>query len=349
MDEQTTATPEAVGASVQDRLERFLAADDAPAQTSETPQGESQPEATQSAQTSDEPSDDGQSQEQQPQLTTADLAKVLGIDESALDVDEDGSIKVKTKIDGAEGAAKFADLLKSYQLEGHVNKKSMEVAEREKALQTRAQEVEQATQARLQEVEGLIELASRELLGQYQSVDWNALRQQDPGQYAALRADFEGRRNQLLGAVQQVKARGEQAKFKESETVWAKVAEEEQRLPSLIPEWKSPEVRAKESVAISQWAVQAGIPQSTLHAVSEGALANAAVVAALRKAWLHDQLQASKPAIENKVRIAPKIVRPGQAQQNSAQQNLQSLKQNVRKSGGKGDSVAAYLLASGKV
>jgi len=345
MDEQT-ATPEAGGASVQDRLERFLAVEDEPVQTADaTPQGE----ATASTETTDEPSDDGQSGEQQPQMTTADLAKVLGIDESMLDVDEDGSIKVKTKIDGAEGAAKFADLVKSYQLEGHVNKRSMAVAEQEKALQSRAQEAEQQVQARLQHVESLANVAAHELMREFQSIDWPTLRQQSPGDYAALQQDFNARKAQLAGVYQEV-ARGKQQQTEQfTQNVQKKVAEEMQRLPELIPEWKNPEVFQKESAQLRGWAVKNGIPEQMVEAVSNGPLASAAQIAVWRRAMLFDQLQATKPAIENKLRQAPKIVKPGQAQADSAAQKLQSLKQTVRKSGGKQNDVAAYLLASGKV
>jgi len=342
MDEQT-ATPESGDASVQDRLERFLSpVEDAPEQTAEPDKG---PAPT----VPDGPSDDGQSEEQQPQLTTADLAKVLGIDESMLDVDEDGSIKVKTKIDGAEGAAKFADLVKSYQLEGHVNKKSMEVSEREKALNTRAQEVEQQVQARLQQVEHLANVAASELMREYQSIDWNTLRQTDAAQFAALQLDFNNRKAQLAGVYQEVERGKAQQSQQFVQSVQKKVAEEMQRLPEVIPEWKNPEVFQKESTQLRAWAVKSGIPEQMVEAVSNGPLASAATVAVWRKAMLFDQLQASKPAIENKVRMAPKIVKPGQAQQNTVQKTLQNLRQNVRSSGGKQGSVAAYLLAAGKV
>lgn len=345
MDEQT-ATPEG-GASVQDRLERFLAVEDAPEQNAkETPKDV--PDAP-TEKPVEAPEDDGSQQEQQPQLTTADLAKVLGIDESALDVDEDGSIKVKTKIDGAEGNAKFADLLKSYQLEGHVNKKSMEVSERERALAARAQEVEQQVQARLQQVEHLANVAASEMMREYQSIDWNTLRQTDMAQYAALQLDFNNRKAQLSGVFQEVEKGKAQQSQQFAQNVQAKVAEEMQRLPDVIPEWKNPEVLQKESSELRTWALKSGIPAQMVEAVSNGPLASAETVAVWRKAMLFDRLQESKPAIENKVRTAPKIVRPGQAQQNTAAQNLQNLKQTVRKSGGKQGSVAAYLLAAGKV
>jgi hypothetical protein len=63
---------------------------------------------------------------------------------------------------------------------------------------------------------------------------------------------------------------------------------------------------------------------------------------------LFDKLQTSKTVIENKVRTAPKLVKPGQAEQTTQAQTAKNLRQNVIKSGGKQDSIAQYLLATGK-
>ena len=68
----------------------------------------------------------------------------------------------------------------------------------------------------------------------------------------------------------------------------------------------------------------------------------------MRKAMLYDKLQAKKPAIEQKVREAPKIVKPGGANISSQEQTLRNLKTQVRASGGK-RGIAEYLLATGKV
>lgn len=342
MDEQN-ATPEG-GASVLDRLEQKLSAPTAPANQEENRQPQEAPEVPQPADKPPvDPDEDGQDGSE-PQLTTSDLAKVLGIDETLLDVDQDGTVTLKTKIDGAEGAAKLSDLLKSYQLEGHVNKKSMEVAEREKALQAHAQQVESQAQARLQQVEALATVAAKELYKDFNSIDWNALEQADPGQAALMRQKFQDRHAQLQNVFNEVEQnkvkQTQQSQFKFQETL----KQEAEKLPTMIPEWKDQATADKERTEMRDYALKAGIPPDEVNNI-----AYAHHVVLLRKAMLYDKLQSSKPAIENKVRIAPKLVKPGQSEQNTQAQTARNLKQTVIKSGGKQDAIAQFLLSTGKV
>lgn len=334
MDEQE-ATQD-TGASVLDRLEAKLNAPE----VSDVEQSE----ATEQTQTNVDADEDGQQESQESQLTTSDLSKFLGIDESLIDVDDDGTVKLKTKIDGAEGTAKLTDLLKSYQLEGHVNKKSMEVAEREKALQQYMQQAESQAQARLKHVESLANVAARELLKDYNSIDWNTLEVQDPGQAALLRQKFQERQYQIRSVINEVEQNKTLQEQKAQEQRQSMLSAEAQKLPELIPEWKDDAIASKERGEIMQWGVKAGFTPDELSQV-----AIASHVAVLRKAMLYDKLQQSKPAIENKVRTAPKLVKPGQAVNDSKVQMAKGLRQNIIKSGGKGDSVAEWLLASGKV
>jgi hypothetical protein len=62
---------------------------------------------------------------------------------------------------------------------------------------------------------------------------------------------------------------------------------------------------------------------------------------------LYDKLQESKASVENKVRTAPKLVKPGQPANDRGQQTVRNLKSQITKSGGK-QGIAEYLLATGK-
>jgi hypothetical protein len=335
--EETNATLDE-GASNLDpveRLERLLAAGD-------EPQDESQ--GSQTAESKVEPDGGGEEQADEPQITTSDLAKYLGIDEAALDLDEDGTVKLRTKVDGQEGAAKLADLLKSYQLEGHVNKRSMELAEREKAMQAKAQEVEQQFSERLKYAENLTNIAAQQLLAEFQSIDWKTLEQTDPGTAALWRQKFQERHAQLQGVHNNIQQEKAQADQKSQAEKHAALAKEAARLPELIPEWKDAAVAAKERAELREWAIKAGYEPEEVDSISK-----AHHVAVLRKAMLADKLKATQPAIENKVRAAPKLVKPGQPAANAQEQSLRNLKLSVQKSGGKSGAVEQYLLATGRV
>jgi hypothetical protein len=155
---------------------------------------------------------------------------------------------------------------------------------------------------------------------------------------------FQERQAQLRGVYENIQREKANAKQKTDAETHESLRKEAERLPELIPEWKDAQVAAKERSEIREWAIKAGYEPSEIDSISK-----AHHVAMLRKAMLADRISAQKPAIENKVRAAPKLVKPGQAPQNTQEQSVRNLKQAVQKSGGKSNAVEAYLLATGRV
>jgi hypothetical protein len=320
-----------------DRIERMLAAESG---SDEQPDSQEDGTAEDKAVTDDGAPDD----DQQPQLSTSDLAKLLGLEDDALDLDEDGSVKIKTKIDGKEVAPKLADLVKSYQVQGHADNRAREVAKQEEALRAREQEAEQQFSERLKYAENLTNIAAQQLLAEFQSIDWKTLEQTDPGTAALWRQKFQERHAQLQGVHNNIQQEKAQADQKSQAEKHAALAKEAARLPELIPEWKDAAVAAKERAELREWAIKAGYEPEEVDSISK-----AHHVAVLRKAMLADKLKATQPAIENKVRAAPKLVKPGQPAANAQEQSLRNLKLSVQKSGGKNGAVEQYLLATGRV
>jgi hypothetical protein len=343
LDEQNPTAGDS-GASTLDRIESYLSGtqpqsqpvDNEPAKAQTSP---AEPEAVESDVT-----DDGAIEaDQQPQLTTSDLAKMLGVDEDVLDLSEDGTVKLKTKVDGKDDAPKLADLLKTYQIQGHAENRVREVAKQEEALRVREQEVQQQFTQRLQYAESLVNVAAQDLMREFQSVNWPALEQQDPGTAALMRQKFQERQQSLRGVLQQVEQNKSQLTQREAQNRQQMVAKEAEKLVSLVPEWKDSSVAEKERAEIRKWATESGFEAGELE---NFVLAHH--VSVMRKAMKYDQQQKMRPAIEAQVRTAPKLVKPGQPAQNTQGQKLQGLKQSIVKSGGK-RGIAEYLLAAGKV
>ena len=186
---ETESSTSTGGESTLDRLEALFSSEDAPQEPSEPQQEAKQADAPATeSETEDAPEQDGETPNE---YQLADVAKLLGADESLLDVDEDGSVMVKTKIDGEEGKVKFADLIKSYQLQGHVDKQVREAAEVKKQAQEYAQAIQQQAQVQ-QAVVGKIAEAKviEQQLAQYQGINWNALEDSDPVQAMRLQRQF---------------------------------------------------------------------------------------------------------------------------------------------------------------
>jgi hypothetical protein len=327
-----------------DRLERFLAAqDDSTGDTSDENAGETEAKET------DEPKEDARAKDDEPQITTAQLAAFLGVEESDIDVDDDGMPVFKTKVDGKEGTAKFADIRKSHQLGVHAENRVREAAEREKAADRKLQEAEQAISARqqhleanLQQINALTAIANEELGREYQSINWAELRQQDPGRAALLEVEFQKRHGRIQSVFQDINMRRAQA---QQVAEAQRKANEEQafatqvrRLTELIPEWKDPATADKERGEIQAWMRRTGVEDVDLTKASQ--------VYLLRKTWQHDTLQQAKPAIEKQVRSAPKLVKPGTAQTADTSNTalLKNLKQQVKQTGGRSPKAVADLL-----
>lgn len=328
------------GASVTEQIEALLGGE--PTEQPDKPEATQQQEQKPAV---EEPADDAQDEAEGPQLELSDVAKVLGLDESLLDVDEDGSLKIKTKIDGKEGAAKLQDFIKSYQLQGHIDAKVRQVAEQEKAHVERVQQIEQFAQGKLQELESLSQAAVQMLNAEAQQVDWDRMVMEDPVGYTAKRHEFERKQQQTNAFLQNVnKQRQEISQAMQ----WRQAQEfqaEAQRLTTLVPEWADTKARETEGAEMRAWLKTKGASEQTINQ-----LRDAGLVAALRAGMLAEKQAPKVAAVEKKVRLAPKLVRPGQGTDANQRkdESVRGLMKQIRDSDGK-RGIAEYLIATGKV
>lgn len=344
------------GASIQDRIETFLAAEEPQsnaeeAQASDAQQAETEVDA-------EPPEGDEGEQTEQPSVALSDLAQYLGIDETLLDVDEDGKVVFKTKIDGQEGKTKLTDALTSYQLKGHLDNKTRAQAEAEKAWQAQVAQTQQALQQQYQYAEDLANAAQQELNRRFQSVDWQTLRVTDPAEYAALLQDFQAQQANIQNIAQTAQAQRNQYQAQQEQSRMAMLNDlrvrSEQVIAEAIPEWRNPETRQAELPELAR-TIRGEVerffgPEADriMAEIDSGYYGPLPIIWA-RKAALYDKMQSSKAAVENRVRQAPKLVKPGQTAPNGQDQQIRNLKANIKKTGGKQGSIAEYLLATGKV
>lgn len=348
MDQQEQPTSPAADASPIDRLERFLSADEAPepqASPAPTEQRESE-QADAPTETDSEPADEQKPDSETPnEYHLSDIAKLLGADESTLDVDDDGNVMVRTKIDGQEGKAKFADLVKSYQLQGHVDKQVREAAEMRKAAQEQAAAVQQQAQIQQHLVGQIADVKAVEAeLGKYHAINWRDLYDNDPATAAKLDHQYRELQQQHAQKVEAVNQAHQQIQQQSEQQRQVTLVEERKALLKAVPEWTDDARAAKDKEAIVADLKSRGYSERDLQNLSD----HKAVLLA-RDAWLYRQQQTANKAAEKQVRAAPKIIKPGASGQgNSQAKTLQNIKSDVRRTGSK-QSVVDYLLASGKV
>lgn len=337
-------TAESGGASVTEQLEAFLAAGEAQQKPEQKSSGQAATDAPESTEV-ELPESDAQEQEDGPQFALSDVAKVLGVEESALDVDEDGSLKIKTKVDGKEGAAKLQDLLKSYQLQGHVDERVRKAAEQEKALSERASQFEQHAQAEFHKLNTLAGAAHQLLMQEHAEINWDRLVEEDPIGYQTKRHAFEQRAARVQNLIQAAEQQRQQYQQASEANFAHAMRAEFQRLRSIVPEWSDEKAMESERKEMVSWLKSKGASEQAI-----SGLMDAGLVAALRAGYAAERSAPKVAAIEKKVRAAPKLVKPGQATSASERGDatVRGLKENIRKSGGK-TGIAEYLIATGRV
>ena len=157
-----------------------------------------------SAQTAPEPErGESEGDADEIELEPAQLADLLGLDESDLMLDEQGALAFRTKVDGSTGAASLRDLRDSYQLTRTAQQRLSKLSEDRKAFEQERQVGLQSLGQQTERLTALIDGIEKEAAAEWQGVDWNKLREEDPSEYAARRADFDDRRRRIEGYQQQ--------------------------------------------------------------------------------------------------------------------------------------------------
>ncbi|MCP5017627.1 MAG: hypothetical protein GY938_20505 [Ketobacter sp.] len=276
------------------------------------------------------------------ELEADQLAEYLGVDASAIDVDDDGQLVLNTKVNGESGTATLKDLIKNYQLESSVNQKSMDLAEERKSFDAQTQQAKQQLQQSLQQSTALLDVQKQNLMGEYQSIDWQQLEQQDPGLYAATRQNMAERHAQIEQATQFVDSQNTQVNQEQRAQYLQKEA---QALDAVLPQWADPEVKAKEQAEVSKYLNANGYKPEEIAQVAD----HRAVMIA-RKAMLYDAMQTqqeTKAEITKKKLVKkPKVLKPGAvtSKQSKAQAAQKAKLKLVKQSGGSVDAVAKLLL-----
>ncbi len=249
------------------------------------------------------------------------------------------NLKAKAKVDGVEQDVSLRDLVKSYQLEGHVNKKSIELSNERKRMDAEFAESAQAYQAQMENLNGLSEQLSQ-LVTQDKEVNWPELRENDPIEYVRLKEEARERTD----ALNQVKAaqeqQNQQQQFEQKKQYDATVNDERGKLIDAIPEWSDETVATKERNALQDYLANTGFSTEEVN----GIIDHRAVILS-RKAMLYDQLQKGKTVARKKVKSLPKVQKPGAASTSADVDNdkKSALKSRFAKSGSIDDLAELFL------
>jgi len=258
-------------------------------------------------------------------------------------------LKVKLKIDGEEKEATLADLIKVNQLEGHVNRKSIELSEKQKAWeaeQTQARQVWQERVALASQSLDAQEIGVRQqhaqLQQQYQSINWAGLAQQDPTQYASLHAQYQQAFQQLEGTFQGLQQHKQQLTQSYQQTL-QQVKEQArpktvEAIKAQLPELADPVNYQNALNEGRAYLKSIGADEKNIDAIE----LDPVVFRVVRDAAKYHQIAQKQPNVSQRVREAPRLQRPSPKDSLGAPaQRLQNLRARVAK--GDEDAMAALL------
>ena len=257
------------------------------------------------------------------------------VDADDVDTDDDNEVEEEeleeetrytVKAAGEEKQVTLEELMQGYQLGADYTKKTQELAENRKAIESEARAIIEAKQVRDTYAQRLQSIEQFLTQGQDSPEDLADMKENDPIGYAVKVAELTEKKEQLaqIRAEQQRIAQQQQAEQQQS--VAQLVQQEAQKLSQVLPEFSDPTKGEQIRNEIRNYGKSVGFTDNELSQVYDSRH-----VLMLHKAMMYDKLQKSKPAVNKKVAQAPKMVKSGtkvkEGNRDIRKQQLNKLKQ----------------------
>lgn len=252
-------------------------------------------------------------------------------------------VEVGGKVEIVRGKEQVKELLQKgldYTRKAEINARNADI------LAAQARNIQMAQQAQTALYEDVTQLrAIDQQLEQFTRIDWSAAFDSDP--FGAMK--LKEQRDQLR-EVRNAKAAELQNKHTaiqrgQAEAAQAALHAENEALLAKLPQWRNSEQAQKEKDALTGYLLNAGYQQGEVATLMDH---RALLIA--RKAWLYDQLQASKDSRVKQLRNAPTMAKPGaapQQQKTNQKASFAKFQQELKAQGRKGNNRAQESLLLG--
>lgn len=266
-------------------------------------------------------------------LDAEQVASILGIEAEKIIVDDDG-LKFRAKNGENESKATLADMLKSYQLEANLNSRSMELAETKKKADEEVRSWMEKSQHLAQQQQLLAERLESELSESYKDTEWERLREEDPGEYAAQRELLRQKQDRIRGIFEEINTSIQENARVAQEHMQAQMQEyikkQGELLSSYIPGWGS-----ETQKDISGFLKSEGFTDNEIAAVSDARI--------VKLSHMAMQFKNGKEISQKKLKKPlPKVLKPGSKPSKTTVNNekLKQARDKLRKSGDMKDAAA---------
>lgn len=335
--EETPSEPEAPIESLEtpdEVSEDGQEAQDAPRTDAEetAPEPAPEPEAS-------EPGGDAEEIELEP----AQLAAMLGLEESDLVVDDQGGLSFHAKVDGEVQSVALGDLRDSYQLRRTAEQRLSKLGDERKAFETERTDALQKLNSQAETMAQAIGVIENEYASQWAGVDWGKLREEDPTTYSLQRTDFDDRKRRLNDYKQQYNQHMQAVHQRQVLTHQETLQEGIGKLQEIFsgPDFaKAPTWDDGAKQELAKFMLSEGIPEQMLATTEVWQAFRWA-----REAMLYRQMKVASEASLKKVVKLPKVTKPGTptTKQQAKRSKLKDARARQRKEGGTVNATAERI------
>jgi len=275
--------------------------------------------------------DSAEGAESQPETEEAPEEYVEADEPELVDSEEAEEQPTRTfrvKAAGEEREVTETELIEGYQLGADYTKKTQKLAEERKAVEAERAKIQEATKLRDQYAQRL-QMMEQFLQQQNKGENLEALKEVDPIGYAVKVAEQAQREKQLAILQQEQQRIAQQQQAEQSERLQQHLAEESQKLTSLIPGYGDQKTGDQIRKDIREYAKSIGWSDQEL-----ANLYDSRAVLSLYQGMKYAKLQSNKPAIAKKVEAAPKMLKAGTSVPRNAElEQNKKLSQKLKQSG----------------
>jgi hypothetical protein len=242
-----------------------------------------------------------ETEETEQEYEAADEPELVDSEEA----EEQPTRTFRIKAAGEDREVTEKELIEGYQLGADYTKKTQKLSDERKTVEAERSKIQEATKLRDQYAQRL-QMMEQFLNQQNKGENLEALKEVDPIGYAVKVAEQSQRKDQLAILQQEQQRIAQQQQAEQSERLQYHLADESQKLSSVIPGYANPKEGDSIRKDIREYAKSIGWSDQEL-----AGLYDSRAVLSLYHGMKYAKLQSNKPSITKKVEAAPKMLKAG--------------------------------------
>ena len=251
------------------------------------------------------------------------------------EVEEEQTFTVKAA--GEEKEVTLDELKKSYQLGSDYTKKTQEIAEQRKVIETEAKAIIEARQVR-DDYSQRLQAVEQFLVGSNDSQeDLAGMKENDPIGYAVKVAEMTEKKEQLQQVHAEQQRIAQEQNSDRSAQMQKYVAAEAEKLAQSLPEFSDKVKGEQTRNEIRNYGKKLGFTDEELSSVYDSRH-----VLVLHKAAQYDKLMAGKAGVKKKVANAPKTIKGGAKVNQTVTDRTKKQQQRLLRTGDARDAAALF-------